>query len=410
MRPGSPKCRHITINGSADAALSPEDLEYLKLKGCFNLPANSDDLITAYFRFVHPIFPVIDGPSFLRDYAEGGLCKMNLLLIWAMFSVSSSYVSSYSSRDVKASFVTRSKALFDLGGENDKVVLIQSALLLSFWFDDAEDIKQSWYWSGIAFGIAQTLGLHRLPVPDAPQIPNAENDILKNLWHCCMLRDSWLSHGMGRPLRLDEATCSATLVPTADCRFRDMQFQGSGMYSEGEAEGFEKMWRSSITAAHILRQCQSPSAKPAHLSTLALCLRDSLQAQQETIGSSLLLQLCSSHLRLCQNAAVVAISRLSSDIEMTEAAVGGIVAVIESYYDKSTVAYVPPDVVPLIVPAMLTSISALKSAELHNKELGERRLSSCFRFLEDIEKTYPAASIVRQLFGALYTTIRTEHH
>ena len=48
-----------------------------------------------------------------------------------------------------------------MSGENDKLVLVQSALLLSFWFDDAEDIKQSWYWTGIAFGIAQALGLHR---------------------------------------------------------------------------------------------------------------------------------------------------------------------------------------------------------------------------------------------------------
>ncbi|KAK7403018.1 hypothetical protein QQX98_011218 [Neonectria punicea] len=237
LRPGSPKRRHITVNGRADAALNPEDLEYLKLKGCFELPAESDDLLAAYFNFVHPIFPVLDGPSFLRDHADGGLGRMNLLLIWSMFSVSASYVPACSRKETKASFVRRGKVLFDVSGENDKLVLIQSALLLSFWFDDAEDIKQSWYWSGIAFSFAQTHGLHRVPVPETQQISKAEHDIWRNLWHCCMFRDAWLSYTMGRPLRLDEAACTATLPLVANCGFRDVKLRGNNIYSEAEAEG-----------------------------------------------------------------------------------------------------------------------------------------------------------------------------
>ncbi|RFU77908.1 cutinase transcription factor 1 beta [Trichoderma arundinaceum] len=406
LRPGSPACRHISINGSADTALNAEDLEYLNLKGCFNLPTKSDDLITAYFHFVHPIFPILDGPSFLQDYAKSGPEGMNLLLIWAMFSVSSSYVPMYSGKETKALFAMRGKVLFDLSGENDKIVLIQSALLLSFWFDDAEDIKQSWYWSGIAFSMAQTLGLHHLPAPDTPQISRVKYNNLKNLWHCCILRDSWLSHSMGRPLRLYEAARSTTLVHTNECRFRAMQLHANYMYSEAEAEGFEKMWQSSITAAHILRQCQSISSKPTESSTLALCLRDSLQAQQDT-SSSFLLSLCSRHLQLCQHAALIAICQLIKDSEMIEAAVDGIVAVVK-LYDDNTIPYVPPTAVPLIMPAMLISVSALRSTELHVRELAERRLSFCFHFLDEIEKTYPAASIVKRLFDALHNTIRAQ--
>ncbi|KPM37871.1 hypothetical protein AK830_g8707 [Neonectria ditissima] len=405
LRPGSPKRRHVTVNGTADAALDPEDLEYLKLKGCFELPAQSDDLLAAYFDYVHPIFPVLDGPSFLRDHADGGLGRMNLLLIWSMFSVSASYVPSCSGKYTKALFVKRGKALLDLSGENDKLVLIQSALLLSFWFDDAEDIKQSWYWSGIAFGFAQTLGLHRIPSVETQQASIAKHNVWRNLWHCCMLRDAWLSYSMGRPLRLDEAACSSTVSVTANCGFQDMKLHGSRIYSDAEAEGFEKMWRSSVTAAQYLRQCQSVFFKPSQASVLAFRLRDCQQPQDTS--SSLLLSLCSRHLQLCQNAAMIAICQLSGDRELAEAATNGIITIVKSYLDEITTSCVPPTIVPLIMPAMLSSISALKSAELNHKELGESSLCSCFHLLDKIEQTYPAASIVKQLFGAVYATLFT---
>lgn len=185
------KGRHVTINGTEDAGLSREDLEYLQLKGCFQLPAKSDDLFAAYFDYVHPLFPVLDGPSFLRDYANGGLNGTNLLLLWSMFSVSAGYVEAYSNQEAKASFAMRAKLLFHLSSESDKLVLIRSALLLSFWFDDAEDVKQSWYWSGIAFSVAQTLGLHHESV--SQENPNAGAGSWKIMWHCCLLRDAWLS-------------------------------------------------------------------------------------------------------------------------------------------------------------------------------------------------------------------------
>ncbi|KAK7426013.1 hypothetical protein QQZ08_007461 [Neonectria magnoliae] len=151
----------------------------------------------------------------------------------------------------------RGKVLFDVSGENDKLVLIQSALLLSFWFDDAEDIKQSWYWSSIAFGFAQTLGLHRVPVPETQQISKAEHDIWRNLWHCCIFRDAWLSYTMGRPLRLDEAACTASLPLIADCGFRDVKLRGSSIYSEAEAEGH----LSSRSASETVCKCKKTPAQ-----------------------------------------------------------------------------------------------------------------------------------------------------
>ncbi|MBE3045147.1 fungal specific transcription factor domain-containing protein, partial [Candidatus Bathyarchaeota archaeon] len=317
LRPASPQRRHITVNGTAHAALGSEDLEYLRIKGCFELPAESPELLAAYFRFVHPVFPVLDGPSFSRDLADRGLGGMNLLLLWSMFSVSASYVPAYSGKEVKSTFVRRGKALFDLGGENDKVVLVQSALLLGFWFEDAEDVKQSWYWSGIAFSMAQALGLHRGSTSRAHDLPGTGRDVWGVLWQCCVLRDAWLSYSMGRPLRLDGAACSDTHLQPADCGFRYTRPEGICVYSENEAEGFESMWRASVAAAHAVRQ--SLSSTPAQAYLLSTSLRNSLHSRQDT-GTSVLLSLCSRHLLLCQNAALIAVCQVNGDEETAGAA------------------------------------------------------------------------------------------
>jgi hypothetical protein len=138
--------RHFDVPAMAEQALAAEDLQYLKAKGCFNLPSESRELVRAYFQYVHPTFPVIDASSFLQHYAANGLDGINLLLLWSMFSVSASYVSTLPQKACKKMYADRAKLLFELSHEKDKIVLVQSALLISFWFEDGEDVKQSWYW------------------------------------------------------------------------------------------------------------------------------------------------------------------------------------------------------------------------------------------------------------------------
>jgi hypothetical protein len=38
--------------------------------------------------------------------------------------------------------------MYDNSGETDKEVLLQAALLLSFWHSEKDSHSQPWYWSG----------------------------------------------------------------------------------------------------------------------------------------------------------------------------------------------------------------------------------------------------------------------
>lgn len=59
-----------------------------------------------------------------------------------MFSVSASYISEpllnraeyETHKEFKEDIAKREKLLFDLSSENDKIILVQSPLLLGFWF------------------------------------------------------------------------------------------------------------------------------------------------------------------------------------------------------------------------------------------------------------------------------------
>lgn len=99
----------------------------------------------AYFKYFHPTSPVIDASQFLQQYSTTGLGGVKLLLLWSMSSASASYVSISPQKTCKKLYAHRAKLLFDLSQERDKIVLIKSALVLSFWFEDGEDVKQSWY-------------------------------------------------------------------------------------------------------------------------------------------------------------------------------------------------------------------------------------------------------------------------
>jgi hypothetical protein len=81
--------KHYLIPRSTVKALSPEDLRYLKAKGVFSLPEENicESLLRCFFHHVHPNTPVVDVKSVLGYYLDGGAKKVNLLLLWSMFSV-----------------------------------------------------------------------------------------------------------------------------------------------------------------------------------------------------------------------------------------------------------------------------------------------------------------------------------
>ncbi|KAI1062947.1 hypothetical protein LB507_005561 [Fusarium sp. FIESC RH6] len=232
-RPG--KSGHFVVNALSSTSIDSETLGYLKKRGCFDLPAFDvqQTLVEAYFHYVHPFFPVVHTASFLKAFESPEQNGVSLHLLWSIFLSASNFAdvtivqaAGYESRkDMKRAMFSRSKvriafiqlmvnsnryleALYDADHERSKVALIQVVLLMGFWYADTEDRLGPWHWNGIAISLCQTVGLHRQPdasVNNRPYSSSIDQNLWKHLWWSCFFRETWLSVGMGRPMRINLA-------------------------------------------------------------------------------------------------------------------------------------------------------------------------------------------------------------
>ncbi|KAJ4351281.1 uncharacterized protein N0V89_006620 [Didymosphaeria variabile] len=392
--------RQFHIFAAAEKALDVEDLQYLKVKGCFTLPEERKQLLQAYFQFVHPSFPVIDAKAFLAQYTAHGFEGINLLLLWSIFSVSASYVPCLAPgrKECKAVYVARAKLLFDLGQENDKIVLVQAALLLSFWFTDMADVKQSWYWTGVAFSIAQSFGLHAL----TSSRPRSQKEIVwRNVWLCCLLRDTSQAFGRGRPLRL--SLIGSDLYPTeiSTYQFADLVLHDELLYSPREAAELETLWQNLLSISNVLRDMKATKRPftPAQATKFGTRLQ-----KLECSGTTITIRHVERHLELHRCAARIAWAKLTQQMKEQELASNDMTAVLHNFIDdddEESRIWAAPVVVPLLVPAIATYLTALKE----NDDLAPAKLDIYGYFLTAIEDNYPAASMLKRVSNAAQEAI-----
>lgn len=387
--------RHFFVPAEVEESLTADDLAYLERKDCFSLPTESRLLIKAYFLFVHPSFPILDGPALCQDCADGRLDRINLLLLWSIFSVAASYVPGYAQHSVKKSFVEKATLLFHITHQNDKMLLVQSALLLSFWFAEAEDVKQSWYWTGTAFSIAQTLGLH-LEFHGASV---HEQTVRRNLWRACLIRDVWLSFGMGRPLRLNSADCSVPLTPTSDYQFHEIVMfdDDKPLYSDAEQTEFFVMWQRLVQLSSSLRAILS---KDSNTSLALGKITQSHVGDSRSNESTLALTIVKRHFKLHQCATRIAYYQRQHDAESARDAAAETTSALRAFLVDESIYYVAPVAIPLIVPAILVLLADSKSG--HTQVVGSTSgdIDTYIQFLKATESNYPAAAILKRLVVA----------
>lgn len=108
--------------------------------------------------------------------------------------------------------------MYSNSGETEKIVLLQSTLLMGFWHSEVDEHTQPWYWTGTAISLCQMLGLHR--DPDSVLYNNSFNYrrryLWRRIWWSCFFRDRWLSLTLGRPLRINLNDCDMPMPSAAD--------------------------------------------------------------------------------------------------------------------------------------------------------------------------------------------------
>lgn len=220
----SKQFKELFLAPRAANPLLSEDYEILKSFGAFLVPPKDicDDLVASYFEHVHPYLPCINRTEFMRRYNDDSN-PPSLLLLHCIFMAGSRYCRNPRLLDPKTgtafpttrTFLRRAKALFDAAFESDKVVLIQAALLLGFWFEGPEDVnKNVYFWVGIAIRMAEGIGMHRSV--ERTSMTLEKKRLWRRIWWCCFVRDRLVSVAQGRPLGINTDDTDVSMLTKDD--------------------------------------------------------------------------------------------------------------------------------------------------------------------------------------------------
>ena len=206
--------------------LDPEDILYLENKGALTIPNQQlrDELLKNYVEFIHPFMPLLNIHEFVASIDRNdGTSPISLLLFQAVMfcaiaSVDIRYLTSagYATRrDARRAFFTKTRLLYDFDIEVDRISLIQSLLLMTYWYETPDDQKDSHHWMGIAVSLSHTIGLHRNPEKSAAIDP-ARKRLWKRIWWSTYMRDRLVALGMRRPTRIKNADFDVPMLELSD--------------------------------------------------------------------------------------------------------------------------------------------------------------------------------------------------
>ncbi|PYI13899.1 hypothetical protein BO99DRAFT_426758 [Aspergillus violaceofuscus CBS 115571] len=398
--------RHFLIPSRATTSLSEEDRNYLASKGVFNLPSSEacHCLLQAYFRHVHTIMPIIEADQILHFFHAGRLHEFNLLLVWSVFFVAVNFVPSslceregYDSRKgMKAAMYSHAKCLYNNSGERDKVVLLQSSLMLGFWHSEVDEHVQPWYWTGISVTLCQILGLHRNP--DAARynasITDRQRHLWRRLWWTCFFRDRWLSLTLGRPLRIDLDDCDVAMPLVGDLLY-DLNHVPESLLSAfipDEVSLLAEYWIHLIGMSRLLGAARPPQT--------GMVPRDSTCITSNYITTTLIVlyrpcitdppdELSPNHQTRWQE---IIRSKADSAASRTN-------EILETLAQENLLQFALPMTPPLLIPAMQMHLLSCRTGNPLSRRLRLNKLNVCMMVMEEFQKVYTVASIYRGIFA-----------
>ncbi|KAK9462291.1 fungal-specific transcription factor domain-containing protein [Lipomyces oligophaga] len=201
------------ISAEHPAHATPDMIAYLSSQQCFEKPSPSvlEELFSTYFEKTHHFYPIINRSEFVKLYE---IDKIPWLLFHSICFAAASHCpiaalcrdgQHSSRREARVAFYKQAKALFDLSYEKNKIVLIQSALLLSFWGGEPDDYWNSVSWINMAVNIAESLGMHR--ALSSADLRDEDRTLWRRIWWCLVIRDSYCAALLGKPLRINLLQC-----------------------------------------------------------------------------------------------------------------------------------------------------------------------------------------------------------
>ncbi|KAL4792762.1 fungal-specific transcription factor domain-containing protein [Aspergillus venezuelensis] len=209
--------------------ISAEDLEFLRFRGALAIPESGlrTELLRCYIKWVHSFLPVLNLQEFLRAIAENDPeGNISLLLFQAVMFVATAFVdlrhlqaAGYTTRKAaRNAFYTRLRLLYSLDCEEDRIVVVQTLLLMTYWSDHMNNPQRDiWDWIGICSTNAHSIGLNR--DPSTADMDIRTKRLRTRLWWCLFSRDRLIAMGLRRPTQVNEGSSNLPMLRLDDFDF-----------------------------------------------------------------------------------------------------------------------------------------------------------------------------------------------
>ncbi|KAF5574288.1 cutinase transcription factor 1 beta [Fusarium pseudoanthophilum] len=187
------------------------DIQFLMSRGALTLPDPQvrDALLRSFFTHIHPFMPIIDIDEFLDAIrSDGTHLKISLLLFQAvMFAGAACIRMCYlqklgfdSRKDAREELFTRVRLIYDFNYETDRLVLVQSLLLMTLWYKSPKEHRNTWHWVDVAVSQAFAAGLHL--EPNKAKFPPQQCYLRRKIWWSCYATDRLISLTFKRPPKI----------------------------------------------------------------------------------------------------------------------------------------------------------------------------------------------------------------
>lgn len=207
-------------------SISKQDCRFLKKEGAFDVPDTRvrDELIKSYIQFVHPLLPILNLEDFLVviDKSYTGTQGISFLLFQAVMFAATSYETTKSltregfrdRREARKTRYERVKLLYSYGCEDDRIAILQTVLLMTYWDESSKDSQDAWYYVGVAKALATSI--EKCPSQSDAERGTRPKGFWRRMRWSCYMRDRLIAITKRRPLQIDEREFDIPMLTISD--------------------------------------------------------------------------------------------------------------------------------------------------------------------------------------------------
>ncbi|KAL4897969.1 fungal-specific transcription factor domain-containing protein [Aspergillus ambiguus] len=399
------------------AHILPEDLEYLQTKGVFTFPDQQhlDAFIDVFLQRIYPAYPIVSRQELVQQHEAS---HIPLILLHSICFIAATFcplsvlhrAGFLSRREARFFYYKKVKLLFDFGYEINKIVILQSAIMMSFWGGGPNNYWNFYSWISTAVTIAEAIGIHRSTA--TTNMKPQDKSLLRRLWWVLVVRDSACSALVGRPFRIDMDQSDTEMLSIDDFA-HDAPSSDCSPYAQYQIE----IAKLSLILRDIVMSRFYPGRPQVHPSELHTRLNNwreglpsNLSWREETddnidpFSMTLSIQY-DHHLILIYLGHVPSHSGHEYQSEITASAAQNIANIACTVVTKSSVLLVPHELFHGIFMAQAVFYTKLKSTNKLLASLGRSALTNCQMVLHESCECWDPSPWIMQLFDTLSTRL-----